>query len=340
MKNIGNNLSESLVRLKKLVDHLEGVTGGVGAIERDLLLQELREVYAEVLLFPIGEVPAAVVAEEEQEVPEFTFEPISEEEMPLAAEPEPEPDPVVEPDPIMEPEPIAEPVAMPEVEMPFAPAEPEEVEAPAPEPMMEELEGDPFGNAFEEEPEEVPVEEAPAEELPMEPEPEAKEPLKEDPIYEEPIKEEPVEEEPVKEEPVKEEPLKEAPEQKRAKPAGQPSLFDYLSASTQPEAPAAPTLADKIAQNRPNLEEKLEHRAMQHKVADLRQVIGINDKFLFMSELFHNNMKLYTDFILRLNALTTMEEAMEACSEAAAQNSWQEDSLAVRTFYKILERKF
>ena len=76
------------------------------------------------------------------------------------------------------------------------------------------------------------------------------------------------------------------------------------------------------------------------KVSDLRTVININDKFSFMSELFHNNMKAYNDFILRLNAIDTRDEALLCVSEVSAQYHWDESSLAVQSFYKVFDKKF
>ena len=115
----------------------------------------------------------------------------------------------------------------------------------------------------------------------------------------------------------------------------QPSLFDYLG-STQKTT----TLADKIGYKRPNIEEQLESKVAQKKVDDLRQIININDKFSFMNELFHNNMKAYTDFLLKLNSLTSREEGLQAVAEVAEKYNWDDSSLAVRTFYKYFDRKF
>lgn len=301
MKNIGNKLLEVTDRidgLTNLVDYLSGHEEDYGALDRDLLLQKLREIYAMVLEIPVSEAvdnhstevsePAAVSEPE----PVYESEPIQEEV--LAEEPE------AESDPIVAEEPAAEPA--------FAPAEPEVEPEPAPEPVLESIEGNPFENVFEEP--------APEPEPELEPEPEP-EPA--------PV----VEERPAK-------------AKKESKHTDQPSLFDYLNSSTQSqyEVPTAPTLADKIGGSRPVVEEQLEQRVHANKVSDLRTVININDKFSFVNELFRNNMKNYTDFILKLNALGTRDEALAATAEVAAQYEWADDSLAVRTFYKILDRKF
>ena len=117
------------------------------------------------------------------------------------------------------------------------------------------------------------------------------------------------------------------------------SLFDYFKTEGSEAAPRR-TLADTLNQGVRNVEEQLESRVNAKKVDDLRTIININDKFSFMSELFHNNMKAYNDFILRLNNYTSREEALAFVSEIAAQNMWRENSLVVKSFYKIFDRKF
>ena len=159
----------------------------------------------------------------------------------------------------------------------------------------------------------------------------------------------PVTEEPMaKEEPVTEvaaptanvEPAPEkAEEPTKAQPSG-PSLLDLLRQSNQQDSKPAEmmhTLGETLVRGAEN---NTESHINRNKVSDLRTVININDKFSFMSELFHNNMKAYNDFILRLNAIEGREEALAYVEEVAGQYGWVPDSLAVHTFYSILDRKF
>ena len=117
------------------------------------------------------------------------------------------------------------------------------------------------------------------------------------------------------------------------------SLFDYFKNESLDGTPRR-TLADTLNQGGRNIEEQLESRVNAKKVDDLRTIININDKFSFMSELFHNNMKAYNDFILRLNSYTSREEALAYVAEVSAQNMWNESSLVVKNFYKVFDRKF
>ena len=121
-------------------------------------------------------------------------------------------------------------------------------------------------------------------------------------------------------------------------PQSEPSLFDYLSKS--PDSKHTQTIGDKFEQEHASIGDNISQKTASHKVTDLRTVININDKFSFVSALFHNNMRAYTDFILRLNAIDNRDEAINYISEIAQQYSWNMDSIEVKTFNKILDRKF
>ncbi|MBQ9474382.1 MAG: hypothetical protein IJU81_08260, partial [Bacteroidales bacterium] len=127
----------------------------------------------------------------------------------------------------------------------------------------------------------------------------------------------------------KPEPKQETPEHR--------SLVELLRQGDKPETPTVLTIGDRLGEQK---ELPLQQRINSHPVADLRQIININDKFSFMSELFHNNMKAYNKFILDLNGIATRSEAMQYVETVAAENKWDMESLAVKTFYTILERKF
>ncbi len=118
------------------------------------------------------------------------------------------------------------------------------------------------------------------------------------------------------------------------------SLFDYLSTESREEKPTVRTLADTLNTGYGNVEEQLERKVNAKKVDDLRTIININDKFSFMSELFHNNMKAYNDFILRLNATVDRQQALNFVQDVATQYNWNSESLVVKSFYKIFDRKF
>ena len=210
---------------------------------------------------------------------------------------------------------------------------------------------------------EVKTEEEPAEEPQKESEPivvEQVQPMVEETI-EEPIAVEQVQ--PVVEEPI-EAPIEAQPKEEHKPVVGgkhheeprQTSLFDYLKSTTITKAAeqvdrfsgsTVTTLADKFQQakererllfgsNMSNEERK------QPRVKDLRSIIGVSDKFLFINELFGKNMRAYTEFIMKLTnmEIDATDEALAYLKTTEEQYGWDKESLAVQTFIKIFERKF
>lgn len=135
----------------------------------------------------------------------------------------------------------------------------------------------------------------------------------------------------------------------------QSSLFDYLkqpepkprfetptptptpTPATNHTTQGTTTIADAMGHQMGNT---TEHKLSSSHVSDLRTIININDKFSFMNELFHNNMKGYNDFILRLNAIASRDEALNYVQQVARQYNWDNESMTVKTFFNIFDRKF
>ena len=302
MKNIVKELTEGMQRLCDVANRIVAANGDVSSIERDLLLDDLRRLYDVALQIETK------TSEAETKWRGATVgmpEADNREQVLVATRAA-----LSVEVPMPEHEVTKVEAAVPPVVVPV----PEPVPAPAPEPerqpSMEELEDNGNSLLFDEviiepvaEPQPMPepvVEVAPA----PEPEPAVEEPAPEpEPIVEAPAPEP---------EPVVEVP---APEPEPVKPA--PAPVEHHEAG------------------RTAAEERL-----VRKVDDLRTVININDKFSFMSDLFRNNMKAYNDFIMHLNGLTLRDEALAYVAEVAEQYKWDNDSVTVRTFYKIFDKKF
>lgn len=209
------------------------------------------------------------------------------------------------PTPEPEPEPVHEPEPASE---PEPVSEPEPAHEPAPDDahMVEAFEGNENNLLFDE--------------VIIEPEPE---PLPEPEPVDVPEPEPVVETKPeIKEEPV----VKETP---KTEPQGQASLLDYLK-----EVPAVRTLGESLGMN------ATQAANLERKVSDLRTAININDKFSFITELFHSNMRGYNDFIMQLNDITDRNTATALVNQVAEQYKWDEGSAAVKSFRKIFDKKF
>lgn len=73
---------------------------------------------------------------------------------------------------------------------------------------------------------------------------------------------------------------------------------------------------------------------------DLRQSIGINEKFLFINELFNGDMGRYNKAIDELNELKTLKGAEIFLLELKVQNQWDSELDAFLKLKDLTERKF
>ncbi|MBR1792720.1 MAG: hypothetical protein IJ764_03680 [Bacteroidales bacterium] len=224
------------------------------------------------------------------------------------------------------------------VESLYAPAEPEVVSQPALGPVMEQIEGNPFDSLFDGAAPrfvEPPVSEPSVAEVRLEDiESLAMDSRKAAPTQTASASHDVSISEPPKTQPAKQQKNTAA----KTSQSNEISLMDLLKQPVE-NTPAPLTIADRLGQAT-SVESQVGTRVSQSKVNDLRTIININDKFSFMSELFHNNMKAYNDFILRLNALADRQAALEHVKLISQEFQWDMESLAVKTFYSIFDRKF
>ena len=78
----------------------------------------------------------------------------------------------------------------------------------------------------------------------------------------------------------------------------------------------------------------------QNPVRDLKSVIGINDKFLFVNELFGGSMEKYNKSIENLNDLKTLNGAMIYLNELKIELQWNSSNEAYRKLTELVSRKF
>lgn len=74
---------------------------------------------------------------------------------------------------------------------------------------------------------------------------------------------------------------------------------------------------------------------------DIRTGIGINDKYLFISELFRDDRNAYDAAIRQLNTFTNLQEAMRfAENELQHKYDWDKEDATVQAFYTLLSSSF
>lgn len=129
------------------------------------------------------------------------------------------------------------------------------------------------------------------------------------------------------------EPVMEAPEpQKSAEPKktqepAKPILADRFA--------GAGTLGEKILSTKQD--EAITSVIHSKPIADIGAAIGMNDKFYFIRELFSGNSIAYHETISRLNASSSLGEAMKILDESTVMGS---DPAAQSSFVDVVRRKF
>ncbi|MDR2556759.1 MAG: hypothetical protein LBC49_03495 [Bacteroidales bacterium] len=78
---------------------------------------------------------------------------------------------------------------------------------------------------------------------------------------------------------------------------------------------------------------------LEHPV-DLRTSIGINEKFLFVNELFGGSIRECNEALSILNNIDDLESAMEQMHIYKEKFGWDEDSVAYMTLEEVVNQRF
>ncbi|MCM1530872.1 MAG: hypothetical protein NC048_00590 [Bacteroides sp.] len=97
---------------------------------------------------------------------------------------------------------------------------------------------------------------------------------------------------------------------------------------------ALKSLVDRLKGN------KTVNDAHQPTSDDLRSLIGINEKFLFINELFKGNIKEYGDMLQALEDAQDTPAMNEVVRNLQQKYAWNEKSLAYITLSDIIKKKF
>jgi hypothetical protein len=103
-------------------------------------------------------------------------------------------------------------------------------------------------------------------------------------------------------------------------PAPELSLLDKLSASMR-----MPDVYEKIA---------------REQQQSLKQAINLNKKIAFVNNLFNENTVEYAKAIEKLNASTTVHEALRYFNELKHQYSWSNENALVKELEGLIEKRF
>ena len=121
-------------------------------------------------------------------------------------------------------------------------------------------------------------------------------------------------------------------------PVVEPIVDSAPQPEVKPEPVAEPTQPlHKTKQQLHNATQPLQTSLFGTSVEDIRQAISLGDRFLFQRELFAGNGELMQKTLDELNALDSLEEAMEYVAD---NFEWDKESTAVQLFENVLKRRF
>ncbi len=122
------------------------------------------------------------------------------------------------------------------------------------------------------------------------------------------------------------------------------ATVDFPADREVPPAPAGNVLGEVINHDVKTLADTIEpprdvatDLRRKAPVYDLRQAVGINDRFLLIRDLFGGDSEAYESLMQRLNAFESLDDCVIYLTE---NYTWNANSDSVRLLMELLERKF
>lgn len=134
-------------------------------------------------------------------------------------------------------------------------------------------------------------------------------------------------------------PVVEAPQPVKEEPVPQPAVKEPEPKKESPlQRPPQRSLNDLFNERRED--HSISSQYQRAKVGDLTKAISINDKFIYIKELFHNRGEDFSAAIRQLNQCQNMEEAFNCLDELKRKYFWDSKSDAYLSFCDLLRRKY
>ncbi len=87
-------------------------------------------------------------------------------------------------------------------------------------------------------------------------------------------------------------------------------------------------------------EQSFADKMQKSSITNIREAIGINEKFLFINELFNGDLSKYNKILDDINALPSKKGVDTYLLELKIQYQWADDNEAFGKLKELLERKF
>ena len=86
--------------------------------------------------------------------------------------------------------------------------------------------------------------------------------------------------------------------------------------------------------------ESLAEKLGKSPIDDLKKAIALNQKFLFINELFNGQEPSYQEAIAEINAMPSLEDAWNYLQLNHQASEWNREDEAVEQFAVLLQRRF
>ncbi len=114
--------------------------------------------------------------------------------------------------------------------------------------------------------------------------------------------------------------------------SGQPTIADkYKDSKTS-------SINEKIGNTK--TDETIASKMQKKPISDLKAAIGINEKFLFINELFKGNMEDYNEAVSKINMSQNYEEAVRHLDSFKKTYTWNDNSNSLKIFRELIQRRF
>ena len=105
----------------------------------------------------------------------------------------------------------------------------------------------------------------------------------------------------------------------------------------KPNLDNSTSINDTFASEAP--EKTVADKLRQQPIKDLKSAIGLNQKFLFMNDLFEGENEKFNDAINKINSFKTLQEALEFI-DSEISSAWDKENSSVVNFMDLVERRF
>ncbi len=137
-------------------------------------------------------------------------------------------------------------------------------------------------------------------------------------------------------------------EETRQKSSGPPVTVHVVKTPPKKSPPPPPEVPDLFEAEEPTFSIKLKEarekslgtKTSSGRIDNLKQAISINDKFMFINELFDGNLREYNEAIDHLNEFPELSQASDYLDRMSRKNFWDTGSPAFKKLSELIQRKY